>query len=84
MLILVEFSLHFLSVFELKITVKWSVESISISPEFIQAAQQWHWPSPFAWQDINHLELAIMLSTITSYLALYYPLVLIITLQVAL
>jgi hypothetical protein len=62
MLVLAEFSQNFLSVFEINISVRWSVESISVSHEFMQVAQPCFWPSSSAWQDISHLELAIMLS----------------------
>jgi hypothetical protein len=62
MLVPTEFSQNFILVLELNILVRWSVESISVSPEFMQAAQPCFWPSSSAWQDISHLELAIMLS----------------------
>jgi hypothetical protein len=62
MLVPAEFSQYFLSVFELNISMRWKVEIIYVSHEFMQAAQPCFWPNSSAWQDISHFELAIMLS----------------------
>ena len=62
MLVPTKFSQNFLLVLELNILARWNIETISIFPEFMQAAQPCFWPSSSTWQDISHLELTIMLS----------------------